>query len=326
MSTSARLLRLLSLLQTPRDWTGTELAERLEVSPRTVRNDIERLRDLGYPVRATRGSIGGYRLIAGATLPPLLLEDDEAVALAVGLRTAAGGAVTGIEESSLRALAKLEQVLPVRLRHRVNALQSSTVLIDQRGGPTVDPGLLSELAGACRDHARLRFDYDDRTGTASQRRTEPHRLVNAGRRWYLVAWDTDREDWRTFRVDRIRPHVSAGPRFRPRALSDEDAAALVSRGIPAAARRYQARVTVLASAEAIAERIGPWVGPIEADGEDRCIVDVGADRLETMAAYLGTLGADFTVSGPPELTLLLETLAARYGRAAANLLPAQGST
>ena len=312
------MLRLLSLLQTPRDWTGTELAERLEVSPRTVRNDIERLRDLGYPVQATRGSIGGYRLIAGATLPPLLLEDDEAVALALGLRTAAGGAVTGIEESSLRALAKLEQVLPTRLRDRVNALQSSMVLVDQRAGPTVDANVLTELAGACRDHARLRFDYDDRSGRASQRRAEPHRLVNAGRRWYLVAWDTDREDWRTFRVDRIRSHLSAGPRFTPRVLSDEDAAALVSRGVPAAARRYQARVMVQASAATIAERVGPWIGPIEADGEDRCIVEVGADRLETMAAYLGTLGVDFTVSGSPELIEQLEILAIRYGRAAAE--------
>jgi predicted DNA-binding transcriptional regulator YafY len=319
VGTSARLLRLLSLLQTPRDWTGAELAERLEVSPRTVRNDIERLRDLGYPVHATRGSIGGYRLIAGAILPPLLLEDDEAVALAIGLRTAAGGAVTGIEESSLRALAKLEQVLPTRLRHQVNALQSFTVLLDKRPGPTVDPGVLTELAGACRDHARLRFEYKDRGGAASQRRVEPYRLVNSGRRWYLVAWDEEREDWRTFRVDRIRPRLSAGPRFAPRELSDADAAALVSRGIPAAARRYRARVVVHASAAAIAERVGPWVGPIEADGEDRCVVDVGTDRLDIMAAYLGTLGADFTVSGSPELADYFEILATRYARAMTTL-------
>jgi len=317
MGTSARLLRLLSLLQTPRDWTGTELAERLAVSRRTVRNDIERLRQLGYPVHATRGSIGGYRLIAGATLPPLLLEDDEAVALAVGLRTAAAGAVTGIEESSLRALAKLEQVLPSRLRHRVNALQSSTVLIEPPPGPTVDAGMLTELAAACRDHAGLRFDYDDRRGEASQRHAEPYRLVNAGRRWYLVAWDTDREDWRTFRVDRIRPGFSVGPRFAPRDLSDDDAAALVSRGIPAEARRYQARVLVHASAAAMAERVGPWVGPIEADGDDRCIIDVSTDRLEVMAAYLGALGADFTVRGSPELVEQLRVLSARYARAAA---------
>ena len=220
MSTSARLLRLLSLLQTPRDWTGSELADRLEVSQRTIRNDIDRLRALGYPVHATRGSIGGYRLEAGATLPPLLLDDEEAVAVAIGLRTATGGAVTGIEETSLRALAKLEQVLPPRLRSRVSAIQASTLHVRHRSGPTVDPAVLTELARICREHSRLRFDYSDRKGAASQRRVEPERIVNSGQRWYLVAWDTDRADWRTFRVDRIVPGMSAGPRFAPRELSD----------------------------------------------------------------------------------------------------------
>jgi predicted DNA-binding transcriptional regulator YafY len=315
------LLRLLSLLQTPRDWTGTELAERLEVSPRTIRNDIERLRGLGYPVHATRGSIGGYRLAAGTTLPPLLLEDDEAVALAIGLRTAAGGAVTGIEETSLRALAKLEQVLPARLRRRVNTLQSYTVLVGHRRGPTVDPDVLTVLAGTCRDHNGLRFDYADRGGVASQRRVEPHRLVNWGQRWYLVAWDTDRTDWRTFRVDRIRPHVPPGPRFTPRDLSDDAVAALVSRGVPAAARRFQARVTVHAPAAAIAERIGPWVGTVEAIDDGRCILDTGADSLEILAVYLGMLDADFTVIEPPALVAHLQALAGRYARAAAIEVP-----
>src|SRR5687768_4750127 len=208
MGTSARLLRLLSLLQAPRDWTGAELAERLEVSPRTIRNDVERLRGLGYPVHATRGSIGGYRLAAGATLPPLLLDDEEAVAVAVGLRTAAGGTVAGIEETSVRALAKLEQVLPSRLRHRVNALQSFTVPVPpDRPGPTVDPAVLTVLAAACRDAERLRFDYRGHDGSATVRSVEPHRLVSWGRRWYLVAWDVDRQDWRTFRVDRIAPRT-----------------------------------------------------------------------------------------------------------------------
>jgi predicted DNA-binding transcriptional regulator YafY len=316
VGTSDRLLRLLSLLQTPRDWTGSELAERLEVSPRTVRNDIERLRGLGYPVHATRGAIGGYRLAAGATLPPLLLDDEEAVAVAVGLRTAAGGAVTGIEETSLRALAKLEQVLPARLRSRVSTLGTYTVLVGPRSGPTVDPDALTFLAGACRDHTSLRFDYEDRRGTASQRRVEPHRVVNAGRRWYLVAWDPDRDDWRTFRVDRIRPHLTAGPRFTPRDLSDEAVVALVSRGVPPGARRYQARVTVHADAASIAERIGPWVGTVEALDEGTCILDTGADSLEILAVYLGMLDADFFVSGPPELVAHLEVLAGRYGRSA----------
>ena len=317
VGTSARLLRLLSLLQTPRDWTGSELANRLEVSPRTIRNDIERLRALGYPVHATRGAIGGYRLAAGTILPPLLLEDDEAVALAVGLRTAAGGAVTGIEETSLRALAKLEQVLPARLRSRVNALRSHTVLVRHRPGPTVDPDVLTALAGICRDHQSLRFDYEDRRGGASQRRAEPHRVVNWGQRWYLVAWDTDRTDWRTFRVDRIRQHLPTGPRFAPRDLSDDDVAALVSRGVPAAARPYQARVTVYAPAATIAERIGPWVGTVEAIDEDTCILDTGADTLEILAVYLGMLDADFSVTEPPALIAHLQDLAGRYGRAGA---------
>jgi predicted DNA-binding transcriptional regulator YafY len=316
VGTSARLLRLLSLLQTPRDWTGAELADRLEVTPRTIRNDIERLRDLGYPVHATRGAIGGYRLAAGTTMPPLLLDDDEAVALAVGLRTAAGGAVTGIEETSLRALAKLEQVLPARLRSRVNALQSFTVLVTRRPGPTVDPDMLTLLAGVCRDHQRLRFDYEDRRGGASQRTTEPHRLVNSGQRWYLVAWDADRTDWRTFRVDRIRPRLPAGSRFSPRDLSDDDVAALVSRGVPPTARRFQARITVHAAATAIAGRIGPWVGTLEAVDEGTCILDTGADTLELLAVYLGLLEADFSVIEPPELVAHLRGLADRYSRAA----------
>jgi predicted DNA-binding transcriptional regulator YafY len=322
VGTSSRLLRLLSLLQTPRDWTGAELAERLEVSPRTIRNDIERLRNLGYPVHATRGAIGGYRLAAGATLPPLLLDDEEAVAVAVGLRTAAGGAVTGIEETSLRALAKLEQVLPARLRSRVNTLQTYTVLVNPRPGPTVDPDVLTVLAATCRDHHALRFDYQDRRGAASQRRVEPHRLVNWGRRWYLVAWDPDRADWRTFRVDRIRPHLTAGARFSPRDLSDDDVVALVSRGVPAEARRFQARVTVHASAPAIAERIGPWVGKVEEIDEETCILDTGADSLEILAVYLGMLDADFVVSGPPELVAQLGILAGRYARSTSPMSPA----
>jgi predicted DNA-binding transcriptional regulator YafY len=318
MGTSSRLLRLLSLLQTPRDWTGSELADRLEVSPRTVRNDIERLRDLGYPVHATRGSVGGYRLEAGASMPPLLLDDDEAVAVAIGLRTATGGAVTGIEETSLRALAKLEQVLPPRLRRQVSTLQAATVHVRRGGGPTVDPAMLSELARLCREHLRLRFDYSDRRQTGSQRRAEPHRIVNAGQRWYLVAWDLDREDWRTFRVDRIRDGMSPGPRFTPRQLSDEEIRALVARGVPPSARRVQARVTVRAPASELAERFGPWVGTITAIDEGSCELETGADSAEALAAYLGMLGADFSVSEPPELVEALRGLGARFAAATAG--------
>jgi predicted DNA-binding transcriptional regulator YafY len=315
MGTSARLLRLLSLLQTPRDWTGAELADRLEVSPRTIRNDIERLRALGYPVHATRGAIGGYRLEAGATIPPLLLEDDEAVAVAIGLRTATGGAVEGIEETSLRALAKLEQVLPPRLRSRVNTLQTYTQHVPGRRGPTVDPAVLTDLAAACRDRRGLRFDYADRRGDATQRRAEPYRVVNWGQRWYLVAWDLDRQDWRTFRIDRIQEHISRGSPFKARQLTDEEVEALVSRGVPHAARRHQARILVHVAAATLNEKIGPWVGSVTAIDDTTCVLDTGADSLEMMALYLGTLGVDFTVAEPVELIDHLRSLAQRYGRA-----------
>jgi predicted DNA-binding transcriptional regulator YafY len=319
MTTSGRLLRLLSLLQTPRDWTGAELADRLEVSPRTIRNDVDRLRALGYPVHATRGPIGGYRLEAGATLPPLLLEDDEAVAVAIGLRSATGGAVAGIEETSLRALAKLEQVLPPRLRARVNTLQTYTMHVRDprsRGASTsVDSALLTELAAACRDRRALRFDYADRRGDASQRRVEPYRVVSWGQRWYLVAWDVDRADWRTFRVDRVAPGMSLGTRFTPRELTDAEVEALVSRGVPHAARRFQARVVVHTAAATLAERIGPNAGTVTAIDDGMCLLDTGADSLEMMAVYLGTLGVDFTIADPPELIDHVRTLANRYARA-----------
>jgi predicted DNA-binding transcriptional regulator YafY len=315
MGTSARLLRLLSLLQTPRDWTGTELAGRLEVSPRTIRNDVERLRALGYPVHASRGSVGGYRLEAGTSMPPLLLEDDEAVAVAIGLRTATGGAVTGIEETSLRALAKLEQVLPPRLRRQVSTFQQMTVHVRRRPVSTVDPAMLTELARLAREHFTLRFDYSDRRQTASSRRVEPYRIVSSGQRWYLVAWDLDREDWRTFRVDRIREGMSPGPRFTPRELTDAEVEALIARGVPVEARRHQARVLVHAPAAELAERFGPWLGTITTLDDTSCILETGADNLEMLAGYLGLLGADFSVSEPPGLVSAVKALAARYAAA-----------
>ena len=313
MDASARLLRLLSLLQTPRDWTGAELADRLEVSTRTVRNDIERLRSLGYPVHATRGSIGGYRLEAGAVVPPLLLDDDEAIAVAVGLRTSAGGAIGGIEETALRALAKLEQVLPERLRRRVNAVQAFTVLVPPRvDEPTIDPDVLTLLAAACRDRVRLRFGYRDREGAPSRREAEPYRLVNWGRRWYLVAWDIDREDWRTFRVDRLVPRLPLGARFVARPLPDDDIAAYVARGVTGSNWGFRARIVVHAPAAQVSERIGPWVGTVEPIDESSCVLDAGASSPEMMAVYLGLLDADFTVSDPPELVDHVRRLAARY--------------
>ena len=317
LETSARLLRLLSLLQSPRDWTGSELAERLEVSPRTVRNDVERLRNLGYPVQATRGAVGGYRLGAGAALPPLLLDDEEAVAVALSLRTATSGAIEGVEETSLRALAKLEQVLPSRLRRRVQALQSHTVPVpryDQT--PTAAPDLLSALAMACRDREALRFDYETHGGEPSRRRIEPYRLANWGRRWYLVAFDLDRDDWRTFRVDRMGPpRQPTGPRFTPRELPEADMASYVSRRVSAAAWRYRARVTVRASADAVVERVNPAVGVVTAVDDHACVLETGADTVESLAVHLGLLGYDFEVVEPPELVAHLRELATRYQRA-----------
>lgn len=317
LETSARLLRLLSLLQSPRDWTGAELAERLEVSPRTVRNDVERLRNLGYPVHATRGAVGGYRLGAGAALPPLLLDDEEAVAVALSLRTATSRAIEGVEETSLRALAKLEQVLPSRLRRRVHALQSHTVPVPRYDrSPTAAPDVLSTLAMACRDHETLRFDYESHGGEPSRRRVEPYRLANWGRRWYLVAYDLDRGDWRTFRVDRMSsPRQPTGPRFTPRELPETDMASYVSRRVSATAWRYRARVTVRAPAELVVDRINPAVGVVTAVDRETCVLETGADTIDSLAVHLGLLGYDFEVADPPELVAYLRELAARYQRA-----------
>lgn len=317
LETSARLLRLLSLLQTPRDWTGAELADRLDVSPRTIRNDVERLRNLGYPVHATRGNVGGYRLGAGAQLPPLLLDDEEAVAVAMSLRTATSGAIEGVAETSQRALAKLEQVLPTRLRRRVNALQSQTVPVPRYDNtPTASPDTITALALACRDHETLRFDYETHDGGASRRKVEPYRLANWGRRWYLVAYDVDKKDWRTFRVDRMSPpRQPTGPRFTPRELPQEDLAAYVAGRVSAAAWRYRAHVTVHAPASTVVARINPAVGVVTAIDESSCTLDTGADTIESLAVHIGLLNLDFEVTNPPELVTHLKALASRYLRA-----------
>lgn len=321
LETSARLLRLLSLLQTPREWTGAELAERLAVSTRTVRNDVERLRNLGYPVHGTRGAVGGYRLGAGAALPPLLLDDEEAVAVAIGLRTAAGGTITGVEETSLRALAKLEQVLPARLRRRVDALKQYAVAVPRDDlGPRVDADTLSSLAAACRDHERLRFDYRSHDGSESRREVEPYRLVNWGRRWYLVGFDVERADWRTFRVDRLHPRTPTGPRFTPRDLPEE-AVDQVRRGVSSAAWRYQAQVVVHAPAEQLIEQINAAIGTITPVDDTHCLLDTGADSIEALAVHLGLLGVDFTVTEPAELVEVVRTLAGRYHRATTKPRP-----
>ncbi len=314
-ATSSRLLELLSLLQARPYWLGPELAERLEVSRRTIRRDIERLRELGYPVQSLTGPAGGYRLAAGTAMPPLLLDDDEAIAIAVGLGTAARSSVTGIEETAVRALVKLEQVLPAHLRRRVGALGSATIApaVD---GPTVDPRHLTTIAAACRDAECLRFAYRSRDGTESRREVEPHSLVNLGRRWYLAAWDRRREDWRSFRVDRLARPASTGVRFDPRKLPARDAAAYVKQSIAGAPTRYEARVTLHAPVEQIAGRFAARWGTIEEKGANSCEFRTGDDDLGWLALRIAMLGVDFEVHEPPELAEHLRTLAGRLRRAA----------
>jgi predicted DNA-binding transcriptional regulator YafY len=312
--TSSRLLRLLALLQTRRDWSGGELAQRLEVSPRTVRRDVERLRGLGYPVDALTGPAGGYRLRAGTAMPPLLLDDDEAVAIAVGLSGAASASVAGIEETSVRALVKLEQVLPSHLRRRVNALRSATATLAARG-PTVDAEALSMIAGACRDHERLRFVHQARDGTETRRRVDPHSLVNLGHRWYLVGWDCDRDDWRTFRLDRVERVASDGARFEPRPLPHGDAAAYVAANRASTAARHTARVTLHVSAEELTRRFPQLWGTVEAIDDARCEYRTSDDSLDWLAVRVGMLGVDFDIHEPPELAERFLVLAARFGRA-----------
>src|SRR4051794_26896809 len=262
--TSSRLLELLSLLQARRDWAGNELADRLEVSGRTIRRDVERLRQLGYPVESLTGPAGGYRLRAGAAMPPLLLDDDEAIAIAVGLRTAARASVTGIEETAVRALVKLEQVLPKHLRRRVAALGSATFTYAGSAGPTVDPQHLTIIATACRDSERLRFRYRRRDEDESRREVEPYAVVNHGRRWYLAAWDCGRDGWRTFRVDRIVRPESTGARFKPRKLPVKDAATYVQQSMARTPHRYEVRVTLHAPRDQIARRFASHWGSVTA--------------------------------------------------------------
>ena len=316
LETSARLLRLLSLLQAHRDWSGADLADRLGVTPRTVRRDVDRLRELGYPVNASPGTGGGYQLGAGAELPPLLLDDDEAVAVAVGLRTAAGQGIEGIGETSVRALAKLEQVLPSRLRRRVGALNAFTVPMLRGPQPSaVDPAVLTEIAHLCRDAERLRFEYRSHDGTATRRTVEPHRLVCTEHRWYLVAWDVDRDDWRTFRVDRIVPKPPHGPRFAPRKPPAEDLAAYVSKGVSVRAYASHAVVRLFVPVEEAADRISPSAGTLEAESTGTCLLRTGAASLDVMVIHVMLMGFEFEILEPAEFTEAVRTARDRLTRA-----------
>jgi predicted DNA-binding transcriptional regulator YafY len=315
--TPARILTLLSLLQTPREWPGGELAERLGVSRRTVRRDVERLRELGYPVRASRGADGGYRLVAGTAMPPLVLDDEEAVAIAVGLRAGAGHAVEGVDEASVRALAKLEQVLPSRLRHRVAALQTATTPLTGGDGPRIAPETLTVIASAIAGRERLRFAYRAADGAESRRLTEPYRLVSTGRRWYLVAYDLGREDWRTFRVDRIAEPFATGARYAPRELPTGSAAEFLRQSMYARNEAYELEVRFAAGADVLADRLPHWWGtPEPADGGGCLIRARVADSLEWLPMRLAALDVEFTVRQPAELAERVRRMGARLLRAA----------
>lgn len=313
-ATTSRVLQLLGLLQSRRVWTGQELARQLSVTGRSVRRDVERLRELGYPVEASKGQGGGYRLGAGAALPPLLLDPDEAVAVAVCLRLAAGGSVAGMGESALRALSKLDQVLPVRLRSQVAAVHEATVTLtpDAVDNP-VDLDTLMTLARACRDHEHVTADYVARDGTPSRRRLEPYQLVTTGRRWYLLAYDRDRDDWRTLRLDRMSAVRAAGSTFAPRPAPD--AREYLRHSISSAPYRYVARVRYRLPASVVARHFSPQSVTVEPDGDDACVVTAGGDDPQRMVLHFAMVGAEFQVLEPAEVKAAACAVGKRLHRA-----------
>ena len=336
-NTSSRTLRLLSLLQNHRFWPGPELAERLDVSPRTLRRDVDRLRELGYPVTAHPGVDGGYQLASGAALPPLVVDDEEAVALAVALRLAAqgpaiqggatpdtGAAETGAE-ATVRALAKVTQVMPARLRRRVEAVAAMTEAASWNPARSaqmtaINPNVLASAALACRDEERLRFGYAAAKGERTERHVEPHRLVALDRRWYLVAYDLLRNDWRSFRLDRVvGVPQPTGARFRPRTLPAADAAEFVRSNANAGATSgWRVKVVIEAPAAAVEERIGRWA-TVQEDGPGRCLVTMTpGDNLDWPIMALGMVGADFRIIDPPALTERIADWGTRFTRATAR--------
>ncbi|MGV0792913.1 helix-turn-helix transcriptional regulator [Mycolicibacterium sp. XJ1819] len=312
--TTGRVLQLLGLLQSRRVWTSEELADRLGVTTRSVRRDVERLRELGYPVHASRGHGGGYRLGAGAALPPLLLDPDEAVAVAVCLRLAAGGTVAGVGESALRALSKLDQVMPSRLREQVSAVHDATVtLTSPSSDPPVEPEVLMTLARACRDREHVNAGYVDIRGNATRRRLEPYQLVTTGRRWYLLAYDRDRHDWRSLRLDRMSEVEALGSTFAGR--DAPDAAEYVRRAITASPYRYVARVRYHAPESVLAQHFSTASVTIEPDGPDACVVIAGADDPERMVLHFASVGHDFEILEPVEVVQAVTAVAQRLRRA-----------
>ena len=326
LESSARLLALLGLMQSRRDWTGPELAERLGVTDRTVRKDVDRLRLLGYPVDAVRGPHGRYRLGVGASLPPLLLDEEEAVAVAVGLRAATG--ITGIEETSARALAKLDSVLPHHLQRQVSAMHQAVIRGPENTGsnvedPVVDAALLTALAAAIRDHVEVRFDYRG-SDPADRRQVEPYRLVSWQRRWYLVAREAHTDSWAPYRVDWVTLKTPGGRRFSPVAFPEKDYTSFVLREVAFAGWAVHARILVHASADEVLGRINPTVGVVEAVDDAHCVLVTGGDSVEVVAVWIGMLGLDFHVSEPPELVDALRVQARRYAAATPRRAAATG--
>ncbi|MFI6901379.1 helix-turn-helix transcriptional regulator [Nonomuraea sp. NPDC050394] len=314
---SGRLLQLLSLLQTPREWSGTELADRLGVTPRTIRRDIDRLRELGYPVHATQGNTGGYRMGSGTAMPPLLLDDEEAVAIALGLRTVAAAPISGIADTVLRALAKVEQVLPARLRTKVSALAEAATTLPA-AGPEIGPGLLADLAAACVAHEKIRFLYGRADGSTGRRLAEPHQLVAAGRRWYLVAYDLDRDAWRTFRLDRLSQLHQTGLRGPARRLpGDVDAAEWVMNTLAGRPGKTRARLLIHAPIDRAAAAIPAWQGALEPVDAHSCRLTTGADAPEYLACRIATLPLDYSLLDPPGLAPLLRAVGERAIRGSA---------
>jgi predicted DNA-binding transcriptional regulator YafY len=312
LKTSARLLRLLWLLQSRRYWSGAELSERVEVDARTIRRDIDRLRELGYVVEASPGLGGGYQLKPGSSLPPVLLDDEEAVTVAVAVRAGASS-IGKMEEAAVRLLAKLDQLLPSRLRKRASALHSVTIsLARPETAPSID--VLTQIACACRDRLKLRIHYRDRAANVTSRVVEPLRLAHTGRLWYLVAWDSQRKDWRTFRIDRVQRLTSTGQQFTPRDFPG-DIAAYVSRSIRQVQYRYRMRIKLKGSVEELAERVPSWCGVLEVLDEESSALNTGADSIEALAAQVVLTGADFEILEPPECVAELREIAARLERA-----------
>ena len=313
---TARALRLLTLLQTHRHWSGPELATRLGVTDRTLRRDIDRLRELGYRVASQPGGAGGYQLESGSNLPPLLLDDDEAVAIAVGLRTAALQGIGDGEQTSLSALAKIEQVLPQHLRRRVSALQEHTIG-SVRSDVRVAADVLAQLALACRDHERLRLRYTDREGVETARLVEPHSLVPQGRRWYFVAWDVDRADWRTFRIDRMAALLGTGVRFTPRELPAADAAEFVQRAHAATARRHAATVHLRASIEQVREYFGGWASSATEAGDGVVDWEITGGSVPELLGALAWVPPEisWTLTCSDEVSRALEEFRARLAQA-----------